>query len=368
MFLNNVQQINKFAEFSDSILETEFDDYENDKNGKTTKRVLLLLATINLVFFIPDYFLMQRKNDSYISLAVRIVFFIIILTVCLFYNKIKNVHTISVIISSCEIIVTVFFIYVYILYREPDFMIQTFGLIVIIVSIFLLPNRWIYKLYISLFITIVFFIISVVYVKGISMNQLSSAIVYTSIIITLMVISSFRNNIYKRTQYALNKKLLDMATKDQLTGLFNRAKFEEEVKKFINLSNRYTSKFSVLLFDIDDFKKINDNYGHMTGDNIIVECTSLVEKEIRDTDIFARWGGEEFIILMPETEINEAKALAQRLLKMIDNNIFMEGIHITCSFGVSQYALGEDYTKFFDKVDKLLYKAKNNGKNMVCVG
>ncbi len=165
--------------------------------------------------------------------------------------------------------------------------------------------------------------------------------------------------------YSVTSSLEEKATKDELTSLYNRAKFEEIFSYEINKAKHYNHNLSVILFDIDHFKNINDTYGHQAGDVTLKELSSLIAKNIKTSDVFARWGGEEFIILLPDTDIEGALQFAQKLRKLIKANKFTEIEFMTASFGVAQFEEYEDKLTLFEKVDKALYIAKNNGRDRV---
>lgn len=161
------------------------------------------------------------------------------------------------------------------------------------------------------------------------------------------------------------KMFQDLATKDALTNIFNRKKFEDELKKEIERSLRYNNYLSLIIFDIDHFKSVNDTYGHPTGDHVLKEITKLVSENIRKYDMFARYGGEEFVILTPETSLAGAKELAEKIREIIAESEFKEVGKVTCSFGVSEYVKHEDPAGFVKKADYALYIAKNKGRNRV---
>ncbi|MBF0338336.1 MAG: diguanylate cyclase [Nitrospirae bacterium] len=163
------------------------------------------------------------------------------------------------------------------------------------------------------------------------------------------------------------KKYQNLACKDPLTSIYNRKKFEDELTKEIERVVRYKSNLAIIIFDIDHFKHINDNYGHQVGDYVLQELTALVDVHIRATDIFARYGGEEFIILTPETTIEGARELAEKLRETIDGYAFNHVGHVTCSFGVSEYVKEESAYIFIKKADYALYIAKNKGRNRVSI-
>ena len=159
-------------------------------------------------------------------------------------------------------------------------------------------------------------------------------------------------------------KLKQKAFNDELTGIYNRAYFNQELNKQILSHKKTNAPLCLIMCDIDDFKHFNDTYGHQAGDKILQDLTNIVKKQTRTTDIFARWGGEEFIIILPNTSINGAKRAAEHIRVVIAQHTFLQNLKVTCSFGVSQL-LNNAQEVFLKKADNALYKAKNNGKNKV---
>jgi diguanylate cyclase (GGDEF)-like protein/PAS domain S-box-containing protein len=151
---------------------------------------------------------------------------------------------------------------------------------------------------------------------------------------------------------------------DPLTRINNRLKFEECLQMEMSRYIRYRHPFCITLFDIDDFKKVNDTYGHKTGDEVLIGVTAEVKKNTRDADIFARWGGEEFVILSYGT-VEETHYLAERLRESIENAVLIPGHPVTCSFGVSLYSSSDTEDSLFIRADEYLYKAKHLGKNRI---
>ncbi|QER41198.1 diguanylate cyclase [Thermodesulfobacterium sp. TA1] len=163
----------------------------------------------------------------------------------------------------------------------------------------------------------------------------------------------------------LTERLKFLAERDFLTQLFNRFKLIEELKKEINRYERFHIPFSIILFDIDDFKRINDNYGHDKGDYVLKELARLMKENLRETDLPARWGGEEFVILCPNTTKEKAWFLAERIRKAVEGHKF-EGIDkLTISGGVVEYRSGIDLPQLLKEVDEKLYQAKKSGKNQI---
>jgi diguanylate cyclase (GGDEF)-like protein len=184
----------------------------------------------------------------------------------------------------------------------------------------------------------------------------------------------------KETEAALRESeeaLRLLAITDSLTGLYNRRHFNRLAADEIRRIIRYNRPMSVIMFDIDYFKRINDTYGHLIGDEVLKELAAVTKNFLRPTDISARYGGEEFILLLPETSMERAVVAAERLRAQIDNTSIQtekETIRITCSFGLSGYG-GEDgsqspeaiLTKLVANADQALYVSKNAGRNRVSV-
>jgi diguanylate cyclase (GGDEF)-like protein len=164
----------------------------------------------------------------------------------------------------------------------------------------------------------------------------------------------------------LSAKLSKIAYTDSLTHIYNRLHFAHFLDIEIDKAKRYGSKFSIIFFDLDHFKKVNDNYGHMVGDEVLEEITKIVSRANRSADIFARYGGEEFIILTPETDISGALIHAERLRNEIEKYEFDKVGHITSSFGVTEFITEKDSVEtLLDRADKALYLAKEYGRNRV---
>ena len=179
--------------------------------------------------------------------------------------------------------------------------------------------------------------------------------IIVSVLFVLYVLSQ------KRTARALEL----LATTDPLTQIANRNKLNMILEKSIHLSQRYKLPLSVIFFDIDHFKKINDENGHDAGDTVLSSIATLISKYIRQSDIFARWGGEEFIIVLPETEHDKAHMLAERFRKIIAEYKFLPNVDVTCSFGVTQLHADDDEASLLKRVDNALYSAKEHGRNKV---
>jgi diguanylate cyclase (GGDEF)-like protein len=161
-----------------------------------------------------------------------------------------------------------------------------------------------------------------------------------------------------------NDSLFHLSTTDPLTGLYNRRQIERILKEEIERSKRYASPLSVMALDIDFFKRINDNFGHVTGDEIIKHLSLILIESIRMCDIAGRTGGEEFIIILPSTEVSNTGVISERIRKRIEDSYFENRIKYTCSIGVAGLK-DKSYDELMTRVDDLLYEAKRTGRNKV---
>lgn len=156
------------------------------------------------------------------------------------------------------------------------------------------------------------------------------------------------------------------ASHDKLTGLFNRNRFDEIYAKEIKRARRYENDLSIIIFDVDDFKIVNDTYGHQVGDEVLKEMAQIVLTHVREQDITVRWGGEEFLILLPQTNLEGAVLAANKIRIAISEHSFTDkSLTITGSFGVAQLSNEDSEKDFISRTDKLLYEAKKTGKNKV---
>ncbi|MCX8026287.1 MAG: diguanylate cyclase [Thermodesulfovibrionales bacterium] len=161
------------------------------------------------------------------------------------------------------------------------------------------------------------------------------------------------------------QKISTLAITDKLTQIYNRLKIEESLSNEIERARRYNSIFSIILIDIDHFKRVNDEHGHIVGDKVLVEFAKILSNRIRKTDICGRWGGEEFILICPHTNLEEAFNIAKDLQKtIIQYNFFSVG-KITASFGISTFSHDDTSDSLIKRADDALYQAKNGGRNRI---
>ncbi|MDI1246150.1 MAG: diguanylate cyclase [Rhodoferax sp.] len=164
-----------------------------------------------------------------------------------------------------------------------------------------------------------------------------------------------------------NMELARLATTDTLTGVWNRRHFEEIANTERTRALRYKHALSLLILDIDHFKRINDSFGHPTGDQVLIGLTKLVGGALRQSDVLARWGGEEFVVIIPHCAASEAVLLAEKLCTLTAAHVFPDVGTVTASFGAAELKPDEPLEVWFKRVDLALYAAKTSGRNKVCL-
>ncbi|NPA72201.1 MAG: diguanylate cyclase [Gammaproteobacteria bacterium] len=190
-------------------------------------------------------------------------------------------------------------------------------------------------------------------VKVTSMHSLDK------VLFTILLLDITREELYK-------EQLEQLSLTDALTGISNRLYFNRNLRKEIQRAHRYQTPLSLIMFDVDHFKQVNDTFGHDVGDRVLIELSNLVQSQLRDTDMLCRFGGEEFMIILPETELSEAQQTAERLREIIANSSSEEfPTPLTVSFGVAHITKWDSEKTLLKRIDQALYLAKERGRNRV---
>ncbi|VAW50038.1 diguanylate cyclase/phosphodiesterase (GGDEF & EAL domains) with PAS/PAC sensor(s) [hydrothermal vent metagenome] len=188
--------------------------------------------------------------------------------------------------------------------------------------------------------------------------------------LSILTFIIYINEVYLASSRQQAKQVLDalqtLSTVDELTKISNRRNINSALSKAIQNAERYDTPLSLTLFDIDNFKRVNDQLGHLVGDKVLYEMVQETKKIIRATDEFGRWGGEEFLIVLPHETIESATLFCEKIRASIEQMAFSDStVQITCSFGVAQFKKGMTAEQLIDQADQALYLAKKSGKNQI---
>lgn len=162
-----------------------------------------------------------------------------------------------------------------------------------------------------------------------------------------------------------NCELKRLSGIDKLTQADNRQRLDEVLQEELKRNDRYGTGLSVVILDLDHFKEINDSYGHPVGDMVLKEIAGILKNNVRGCDTAGRWGGEEFLIVLPQTDLYNAMAAAEKIRSVMEQTEFPVAGHVTCSFGVASIRKDDDQDKLLSRADKALYEAKRKGRNRV---
>lgn len=328
------------------------------------RKVALTIGILFFLFSVYDFVANSQLLVIAIIFLCRLTFLALSI---LFYFKPEYLLDSSAFfkITIYELVPIILFFIIILNYENPHFLSLSFAINVIILGIFfLVPNLLSYRVLLSTF-TLTGFIIIALTKYHPPLLEVISVFVYFSLAILFSSIASYSLGKYMRLDFVNKQYFKELSSKDPLTNTYNRLKFNESLNSELELARRYGNIFSLIMFDIDHFKQFNDQKGHMFGDSVLIDIANLVKETVRGVDVFARWGGEEFVILLPQTHCKEASALAERLRDSIHKESLRKDMALTCSFGVTVFSSQDDENSIMDRVDRALYKAKECGRNVV---
>ncbi len=361
-YVKNISSIT--GEFEDRALELDFQDYMLQESIRHSRQYVLAFGILFLLFIMPDYFYAKNIDRLPTILLIRVLFLLVSVYYHLRASYIK--HSLYSFSTIYELISIIFFWTVFSFYKQPNITIHHQILVIFILAIFFtIPNGFLNKLFLTTMLTSGFFYIAAK--RGVFLlSSCSWDLCYLTIIILLFcsLIVKYINRL-QRTQFLDNQILARLSTIDTLTGTYNRMKYDQDLTSEITRAQRYTLPLSGIMLDIDNFKEINDKYGHLAGDGVLIKLTANINSIIRGNDQLYRWGGEEFIMLLPNTTLKEASKLASRIYNYHRGVDFTPVSKVTCSFGVTYLKENDTADTFTKRLDQLLYQAKKNGKDTI---
>jgi diguanylate cyclase (GGDEF)-like protein len=344
---------------------TEYYNYRLFISRKYLGIVAFITAVFNLMLLVPDLTLIGDVSKRTIIIIVRSVFSFMLFGVFFLVNRIKTFRMFSIIISSCELISIVNFLLVFILYDSPDLLIQAMGMITIVIIVFTVPNRWTYMLVSSILGLLGFVICASLFIESGGLNEFAASATYISVAVILCSISAWNTEKHQRKEFFARVELKRICTTDYLTNTASRFKIEEEADRWIDFCHRNGLPLCMVFIDVDNLKSINDVYGHQKGDSVLAEMANLMRSQLHGSDVLARWGGDEFVLLLPNVTLENAVAICERIRESIYNYDFVEDVKVTCSFGVVAMKENSVFESMVRESDKLMYRGKKTGKNKV---
>lgn len=352
------------GEFKNLALERDFQKYMLQDTIASSRKFILGIALLFQLYIIPDYFYFKSQDILLILALIRLLYLFASLY---YYTRIP--HTKYSLYQSTNVYELNGILLLWALlfvYPEAEIMShQQTHTIFMLAILLIIPNRFWYKICLSLLLMTGIFFISE-YKGAHCLTDFSGAmLIFTMLVLLFSAFTARRINKLQRIQFEDSLALERLSTTDMLTKTFNRRKYQQDLEKEIARTQRYRHSFSGIMFDLDDFKEVNDSYGHLAGDEVLRKLSFHVKSLIRENDQLFRWGGEEFIILLPDTDLEAALKLSNRIKAELKNVDFSSLPKPTCSFGVAAWQENDTAESFTTRMDRLLYQAKANGKDCI---
>ncbi|MFA6506488.1 MAG: GGDEF domain-containing protein [Treponemataceae bacterium] len=362
---DSVPKLRRFGGFRDRTLNQVFRAQTLAQSAPYLNFIIPALGIVFTLFLIPDRKLLGDNPLFAQALVCRLSFLALTLTVSVLqlfekYAKYREAFIIAVCIGGVTAYGWTFFIY-----ADADPLVQSMSVMVMIAAIFLLPLRITYAVLFSSAIAITGLIS--VFIKGSSSKatETASFALYFTLMVVFSAMAAWRTERARRLEFLRAEELKELSRIDGLTGILNRRAGEERLRSNAEEIGRYGGDAAAIIFDIDFFKKVNDTLGHAVGDRVLKELCDRSTRVLRHSDALARWGGEEFIVIMPRSNMSAAIGLAERLRALFEAEP-IEGVGVvTASFGVTALRRGDSPESIIARADRALYRSKENGRNRV---
>ncbi len=314
---------------------------------RTTSEIMLLVLSVISAILISPFVYLRYSDNDFIVATIDALIIVMLLAFFLFVYKTRQVDKAKLLLA---IFLAVSITLLVILRGQP----HLYWLYPAIIAFYyILPERLA-----GIICLVAITIISIQIFPDISVID------FFTIMMSLLLTSVFAYMIFSNYRKT-NEQLTLLATIDPLTLSGNRRALDDKLLDILADQKRQASKVSLLLFDLDLFKKINDRYGHAVGDQVLIEVTSLIKNHTRALDALFRYGGEEFIVVPLKVELAEAILVAEKLRILVEQHNFINDIPLTVSFGVAEYRVGETAETWIHRADSALYLAKGAGRNKV---
>ncbi|MCL2231495.1 MAG: diguanylate cyclase [Treponema sp.] len=355
--------LNKLCQFRNRDTELDFMDYDKTASLNIVRFMILVMGVVFAVFIFADIYFYRHKDVFPITVGLRALGLSITVAAFFLAGKFKRYEYALVMITLTQLgMFTIYLVNLYILEgTQTDLQFMT--IMLFIMAAFLIPNVWKNSLAIACITLTAYIIFCAHNTYPAGTTSLVMRGIYLGICLVCCAVFLYGRETSRRKQFAAEKLLEYLSITDKLTAAYNRSHFEQVLGTWIK--NRRHEPIALLLFDIDDFKKVNDRFGHMTGDQVLVGIAEIVSAHIRDNDVFARWGGEEFVVLFGNSGIEKVVELAERLRRVVEITPWPDAGKITISIGAAEYQENESIVDFVNRADKKMYEAKRAGKNQV---
>lgn len=343
-----------------------YDDYKLQLSQKYTFLLAILACALNLVLIVPDWLLIEDAATRLVITVIRVLYSGLLVFVSVRIRRMTAFQPLSILITVSEALALAVFLFVMAQYTHFDFMIQAMGYIAYVLIVFAVPNRIQYTLLLTVLGAAGFFACSLLVKGPVGGNEFWAALVYILLAIVLCAFSATGTERHQFREYIAKNRLEHLSSTDFLTDTANRFRLEEEAGRWMDFCRRQGMPLSLAFIDVDNLKSINDRFGHQAGDSVLVDMAKLFQRQLRSSDTLARWGGDEFVLLLPNTSLQNAVVLMERVKASVADGSFADKIHITWSCGVVEMKRDDSFHLLLSSADALMYEGKHMGKNLIC--
>lgn len=343
-----------------------YDQYRLRNSKKYIRVIAVIACALNLILILPDWKLIAEVPYRLLAIGLRAVFALSMVGVIIWMPRIRSFTQIALLVTGGEAVSLAVYLFVMPLYNQFNYMIQAMGIIAFILLIFLIPNRTMCVIFLAVLGPAGFFICAKKTAPTIDPNEFWASLVYILLTIALCAVFATSTQRHQYREYIAKSRLEHLSSTDFLTDTANRFRLEEEAVRWMEFCRRQGMPLSLAFIDVDNLKRINDRYGHAAGDAVLVEMAQIFKQQMRSSDTLARWGGDEFVLLLPNTTLEHAILFMQRIQSTMANNESATQIPITWSCGIVQMRQGAGFHTLLSEADALMYNGKHKGKNAIC--
>lgn len=352
---------------SNGIQGCDFDNYRLNVSLPIIKTSAIIIVLFNLLLLIPD--LISLTGNYVMSvIAIRSVFSLIIVMIMIFRKRIKTFNVLSVIVTVTEIAAVAQFLTVFNMHLSPDYMMQLLGMMILVIVMFFMPNKWKFMLGTALLGSAAFLAFASMHPSNISPTNIIIGTIYLGAEIAVCALFAYYFRGIQLRECTAKAKLEYERITDPLTLIGNRNMLEDKGKKWVENLGEQGIELALVLIDVDNLKQINNTYGHVVGDGILQTVAKITRNHLCKQDICVRWGGDEFILLLPYASTCEAKKLMERVRQAIYGHDFGIGFKPTCCYGIARLMPGQSLDTLIAHADASMYAAKNSGKDAIVIG
>jgi len=342
-----------------------YNDYMLAVSVVLIRLMIAIIGLFSIALIVIDAINITDTTLRSWAIALRSGYIAAVLLFVLGIKRIRTYRFMTIIISLYEIAAALLIMFVYSAYPAPDFSIQLLGAMILILTIFLVPNRWHFKVAISVVFAAAFLLYSGLAVRGLAAAQIAPATVYLFVEMLICGAFSLFYQRYQNGEFDSQQEMMRIYATDPLTKVGNRIMLQREAEQWMEFCNRHQLDLALVLVDVDDMKTVNDQRGHLVGDIVLQEAARVMSTEMRKNDVCVRWGGDEFVLLLPKTNAEQAECLIRRIKNAFANQEVAENLRITCSFGITSMSKGDSLELLVEQADASMYAAKKESKNAI---